>query len=239
MTIHIGAEPGQIAETVLLPGDPYRARWVAETFLDGAELVNEVRGMLGYTGTWRGNRVTVQGSGMGMPSLSIYVNELIRDYGAKTLIRIGSCGAMQAHVNLRDVILAMTATTMSTPSRGILRELNFAPCADFRLLHRAWHRAQEKGVTTHAGNIYSSDVFYDERPDLNEQMTRHGILGVEMEAAELYTLAARHGCRALAVLTVSDHLLTHEALPSSERQSSFAEMVEIALEAAFPDVRPA
>ncbi len=233
MSIHIGAEPGQIAETVLMPGDPYRARWAAETFLDDAKCVNEVRGMLGYTGTYKGNRVTIQGSGMGMPSLSIYVNELIRDYGAKTLIRIGSCGAMQENVKVRDIVLALSATTMSTPSRGIFRELNFAPTADFRLTHLAWHRAQERDVTVHTGGIYSSDVFYDERPDLTEQMTRHGILAVEMEAAELYTLAARHGVRALAILTVSDHLLTGEALPSADRQESFGDMVEIALDSAF------
>ncbi len=233
MSIHIGAEKGQIAETVLLPGDPYRARWAAETFLDGAELVNEVRGMLGYTGTWNGHRVTIHGTGMGMPSLSIYVNELIRDHDAQTLIRIGSCGAMQHSVKLRDVILAMTATTMSTPSRGIFRELSYAPCADFKLLQAAWKSAESKGVTAHAGGIYSSDVFYDERADLSEQMVRHGILGVEMEAAELYTLAARHDRRALAVLTVSDHLLTEEALPASEREKSFGDMVEIALHAAF------
>lgn len=233
MTIHIGAQPGQIAETVLLPGDPYRARWAAETFLSGAQLVNDVRGMLGFTGTWKGNRVTIQGSGMGMPSLSIYVNELIRDYNAETLIRIGSCGAMQDRVKLRDVILAMTASTLSTPSRGIFKELNFAPCANWTLLRAAAAAAEAKGVAAHVGGIYSSDVFYDERPDLNEQMIRHGILGVEMEAAELYTLAARFGKRALAVLTVSDHLITGEALPSADRERSFGDMVEIALEAAF------
>jgi purine-nucleoside phosphorylase len=233
MTIHIGANPGDIAETVLMPGDPLRAKWAAETFLHEARLVNEVRGMLGYTGLWRGNRVTIHGSGMGMASLSIYANELIRDYGAKTLIRIGSCGAMQAHVGIRDVILAMTATTLSTPSKGIFRELNFAPHADWSLLRAAATAAEARGVPTHVGGIYSSDVFYDERPDLNEIMTRHGILGVEMEAAELYNLALRHKVRALAVLTVSDHLLTGDALPAHQRQSSFGDMVEIALEAAF------
>ncbi len=233
MTVHIGAKPGDIAETVLMPGDPYRARWAAETFLENPQLVNEVRGMLGYTGTWKGNRVTIHGSGMGMPSLSIYANELIRDYGAKTLIRIGSCGGMQKSVGIRDVILAMTATSISTPSRGIFREVNFAPCADWTLLRAAAEAAEAKGTATHVGGIYSADVFYDERPDLNELMTRHGILGVEMEAAELYNLAARHGVRALAVLTVSDHLLTGEALPSEDREKSFGDMVEIALEAAF------
>jgi purine-nucleoside phosphorylase len=233
MTIHIGAKAGEIAETVLLPGDPYRARWAAETFLDNAVCVNQVRGMLGFTGTWKGHRVTIQGSGMGMPSLSIYVNELIRDYGARTLVRIGSCGGMQPHVGLRDIILAMACTSISTPSRGIFREVNFAPCADWGLLSAAHAAALARGLRPHVGGIYSSDVFYDERPDLNDQMQRHGILGVEMEAAELYTLAARHGRRALAVLTVSDHLLTHAALPAEERERSFADMVHIALEAAF------
>lgn len=235
MSIHIGAEVGEISETVLMPGDPYRAKWAAETFLDDARQVNAVRGMLGFTGTWKGHRVTIHGSGMGMPSLSIYANELLRDYGAKTLIRIGSCGAMQESVNVRDIILAMTASTLSTPSRGIFRELNFAPCADYGLLRRAADASATRDVATHVGGIYSSDVFYDERPDLNEQMTRHGILGVEMEAAELYILAARHNARALAVLTVSDHLLTGEALPSDQRERSFGDMVEIALEAAFAD----
>ncbi|WP_204113537.1 purine-nucleoside phosphorylase [Shimia biformata] len=233
MTVHIGAKPGEIAETVLLPGDPYRAKWAAETFLDNPVCINQVRGMLGFTGTWKGNRVTIHGSGMGMPSLSIYANELIRDYGAKTLIRIGSCGGMQDAVKVRDVIIAMTATSLSTPSRGIFKEINFAPCADYGLLRAAADAAIAKGTPTHVGGIYSSDVFYDERPDLNEQMTRHGILGVEMEAAELYNLAARHSVRALAVLTVSDHLLTGEALPSEDREKSFGDMVEIALEAAF------
>jgi purine-nucleoside phosphorylase len=233
MTIHIGAAPGDIAETVLMPGDPLRAKWAAETFLDDAVCVNDVRGMLGFTGTWRGNRVTIHGSGMGMPSLSIYVNELIRDYGARTIIRIGSTGAMQGHVALRDVILAMTASSISTPSRGIFREVNFAPAADFGLLQAAHAAAASKTAKVHVGGIYSSDVFYDERPDLNEQMTRHGVLAVEMETAELYTLAARHGARALAVLTVSDHLLTGEAVTSADRQSGFSDMVEIALEAAF------
>jgi len=233
MTPHISAQSGDIAETVLMPGDPMRAKWAAETFLDAPREVNAVRGMLGYTGTWRGNPVTIHGSGMGMPSLSIYANELIKTYGAKTLIRIGSTGAMQHSVGMRDVILAMTASTVSSPSSTIFKELNFAPCADFGLLHAAHTAAKTKNSTVHVGGIYSSDTFYDERPDLNDLMTRHGILAVEMETAELYILAARYGCRALSVLTVSDHLLTQEALPSQERQSSFGDMVEIALEAAF------
>jgi purine-nucleoside phosphorylase len=233
MSTHIGANPGDIAETVLMPGDPYRAKWAAETFLDDAVCVNQVRGMLGFTGSWMGHRVTIQGSGMGMPSLSIYANELIRDYGATTLIRIGSAGAMQKHIKIRDVVIAMTATTLSTPSRGFFREVSFAPCADYGLLEKAVAAARVKATPAHVGGIYSSDVFYDERPDLNEAMQRHGVLAVEMEAAELYTVAARHGVRALAVLTISDHLLTHEALPSEDRERSFGDMVEIALHAAF------
>lgn len=233
MTVHIGATAGDIAETVLMPGDPYRARWAAETFLSDAKLVNEVRGMLGFTGTWKGHRVTIQGSGMGMPSLSIYANELIREYNAQTLIRIGSCGGMQPHVNIRDVIIAMTASTITSPSTGFFKEINFAPSADFGLLRAAVAAAEARDTPTHVGGIYSSDVFYAERPDLDEAMVRHGILGVEMEAAELYTLATRHGRRALAVLTVSDHLQTGEALPSEDREKTFGDMVEIALEAAF------
>lgn len=233
MSIHIGAKPGEIAETVLMPGDPLRAKWAAETFLEGAACINQVRGMLGFTGTWNGHRVTIQGSGMGMPSLSIYANELIRDYGAKTLIRIGSAGAMQPYVKLRDIVVAMTASTIATPSRGFFREIQFAPAADYGLMERAVAAARARGTPAHVGGIYSADVFYDERPDLTEMLTRHGVLCVEMEAAELYTVAARHGARALAVLTISDHLLTHEALPSRDRERSFADMVEIALAAAF------
>ena len=232
MTIHIGAQKGDIAETVLLPGDPYRAKWAAETFLKNSRLVNETRGMLGITGEYQGQKVTIQGSGMGMPSLSIYVNELIRDYDAKTLIRIGSCGGMQPEVNVRDVIIAMTASSLNTPSSAIFKEFNFAPSADYALLRAAVDAAGKRPTPYHVGGIYSSDIFYDERPDLKEQMMRHGILAVEMEAAELYNLAARYNRRALAILTVSDHLGTGEALPSSQREQSFGDMVEIALEVA-------
>ena len=233
MSTHIGAKPGEIAETVLMPGDPYRAKWAAETFLRDAVCVNEVRGMLGFTGTWKGHRVTIQGSGMGMPSLSIYANELIRDYGAKTLIRVGSAGAMRPEVRMRAPGLAMTAPTMSTPSRGFFREVAFAPCADFGLLEKAVAAARTRGTRLHVGGIFSGDAFYDERPDLTEMMARHGVLAVEMEAAGLYTAAARHGVRALAVLTISDHLITHEALPALDRERSFGDMIEIALAAAF------
>ncbi len=233
MTIHIGAEKDDIADVVLMPGDPYRAKWAAETFLTDAKCVHEVRGMFGFTGLWNGNRVTIQGSGMGMPSMSIYANELIRDFDVQTLIRIGSCGGMQPHVKVRDVILAMTASTVATPSSTIFKELNFAPCADYGLLAAAAEAAKSMDVDVHVGGIYSSDTFYDERLDLNKEMQRHGILGVEMEAAELYILAARYGRRALGVMTVSDHLLTGEALPADQRERSFGDMIGIALTAAF------
>lgn len=235
MSIHINASPGDIAETVLMPGDPMRAKWAAETFLEDPVQVNSTRGMLGYTGTWQGHRVTIHGSGMGMPTLSIYVNELIRDYGAKTLLRIGSCGAMQHSVGLRDIVLPQTASSISTPSSSMFREMNFAPVADFAMLRAADDATRARGITPHIGGIYSSDTFYDERPDLNEQLTRHGCLAVEMETAELYTLAARYNARALTVLTVSDHLLTEEALPSEDRETSFHDMIHIALTAAFAD----
>ena len=234
MTIHIGAKIDDIADTVLLPGDPMRAKWAAEQFLTSPRLVNQVRGMFGYTGTFNGNYVTIQGSGMGMPSLSIYANELIRDYNAQTLIRIGSCGGMQPNIDIRDIILAQTTTYVTTPSSTVMKEVSFSPCADFELIKNAHSFAESKGFKTHVGNIYSSDTFYDERADLNEQMVRHGVLAVEMEAAELYTLAARFKRKALAILTVSDHLQTGEALPSDEREKTFAQMIEVALAAAFP-----
>jgi purine-nucleoside phosphorylase len=234
MTIHIGAVPGDIAETVLMPGDPLRAKWAAETFLTDPVEVTRVRGMLGFTGTWHGHRVTIQGSGMGMPSLSIYVNELINDYGAKTLIRIGSAGGMQPQTRVRDVVLAMTASTVSTPSRTIFKEVNYAPCADWSLLQAAVSAATNLNIASHVGGIYSSDTFYDERADLTAVMQRHGVLAVEMETAELYILASRHKCRALSILTISDHLVTGEELPSDQRERSFGDMVEIALHAAFP-----
>ena len=233
MTIHIDASSEDIAETVLLPGDPYRAKWAAHTFLDDVKLVNETRGMLGFTGYWKGSKVTVQGSGMGMPSLSIYVNELIREYNAKTLIRIGSTGAMQENIALRDLILAVTASTISNPSTSIFKDLNFSPVASWELLNKAARIAEAKKLKTHIGGIYSSDTFYDERPDLTKEMTRHGVLAVEMETAELYTLASRYNCRALAILTASDHLITKEELPPSEREKSFSSMVELALETAL------
>lgn len=236
MTVHINAKPGDIAETVLLPGDPYRARWAAQTFLTDAVLVNEVRGMLGYTGTWRGHRVTIHGSGMGQPSIAIYAHELMVDYGAKTLIRIGSAGALQPHVAVRDLVLAQAASTLGGPSAALFREMKFAPVADFGLLSAAHTAAKSMAVPVHVGGIYTSDAFYDERQDLADQLQRHNCLCIEMETAELYTLAARHKARALSVLTISDHILTGEALPADQRERSFGAMVELALTAAFAGV---
>ncbi len=233
MTFHIGAKPGEIAETVLLPGDPFRARWAAQTYLHDAVLVNELRGMLGYTGTWRGHRVTIHGSGMGQPSIAIYAHELMVDYGAKTLIRIGSAGALQPHIAVRDLVLAQAASSDHTPSTPLFHGLNFAPAADFGLLSAAHMASLALDTPTHVGGIYTSDAFYDERPDLMAQLQRHNCLCVEMETAELYTLAARHKARALSILTISDHILTGAALPAAQRERSFGAMVELALTAAF------
>ena len=233
MTIHIGAKKESVAEVVLLPGDPRRAKWAAKEFLTEVVEVNNVRGMLGYTGFWSGNRVTIQGSGMGMPSLSIYVNELIKDFGVKTLVRIGSAGAMQHNVLVRDIVLAMTASSISTPSKSIFKDLNFSPVCNVDLLQAAIDSLTRKAINFHVGGVYSSDTFYDERQDLNIEMERHGVLAVEMETAELYILAARYKCRALSILTISDHLLNLDSLPSKEREQSFGDMIEVALMAAF------
>jgi len=235
MTLHIGAAPETIADTVLLPGDPLRARWAAHTFLSDVEPIHSVRGMLGFTGTWNGQKVSIQGTGMGMPSLSIYVNELITGYNVQTLIRIGSCGGMQDHVELRDIVLAMASSSVSTPSSTILKELSYAPIADWTLLRNAVRSCETQDIRHHIGGIYSSDTFYSDRQDLDQQLVRHGILAVEMEAAELYSLAARYNRRALAILTVSDHLNTDQALSADDREHSFSDMVAIALETAFPE----
>ena len=233
MTIHLSAAPGEIAETVLMPGDPLRARWVAEQFLADAVQTNRTRGMLGYTGRWRGNRVTIQASGMGMASMAIYARELIVDYGARVLIRIGSAGSLQPGVGLRDLVLAQACTTLSMPSRSILKEVALAPCADFALLARAHRLAQGRGQVAHVGNVFSSDLFYEERDDLRAIMQRHGVLAVEMEAAELYATAARHGARALAMMTISDHLPSGASISPEERETGFDDMVALALETAF------
>jgi purine-nucleoside phosphorylase len=235
MSTHIGAGDGQIAPVVLMPGDPLRARWIAETFLDDAECYTEVRGMLGFTGTWRGRRVSVQGSGMGQPSLAVYVNELFSEYAVESIVRVGSCGALTERLAIRDVVIGSGACTDSSMNRIAFEGLDYAPVADFELLRGAVEAAERRGTATHVGLLFSSDSFYAARPELTRRMVDYGVLGVEMEASALYTLAAKHGGRALAICTVSDHLITGEETSATERERTFPDMVEIALTAALGD----
>jgi purine-nucleoside phosphorylase len=231
MSTHIGAEPGQVAPYVLMPGDPLRAQWIAQTFLEDATCYTEVRGMLGYTGTYAGQRVSVQGSGMGLPSISIYVNELLQEYDVQTVVRVGSCGALTEDLRLRDLVIASGACTDSAMNRIRFEGLDYAPVADFGLLRSAYDAASARQVPTQVGLIFSSDSFYSPRPELTARMVDYGVLAVEMEASALYTLAAQYHRRALAVCTVSDHIVTGEQLSSQERQETFSDMVEVALEA--------
>jgi purine-nucleoside phosphorylase len=234
MSTHIGAEPGQIAPTVLLPGDPLRARWIAETFLEDATCYSEVRGMYGFTGTWHGQPVSVQGSGMGQPSMSIYAHELLSEYDVQTVVRVGSCGAFTEKLALRDVVIAQAACTDSSMNRLRFHGLDYAPIADFGLLRAAVEAAEARSdVRHHVGLIFSGDTFYNPREELMETMVAHGVVAVEMEASALYTLAASFGRRALAICTVSDHIVTGEAASAEDRQQTFAAMVEIALSAAL------
>lgn len=233
MSIHIGAPEGAIAPRVLLPGDPLRARFIAENYLENSECYNEVRGMYGYTGTYKGVRVSVQGTGMGMPSHAIYVHELINSYGAKTLIRVGSCGSIQTEIKLRDVVLALSASTNSSMVNQRFEGMNFAPTADWSLIEKASRKAAEMGMSIKAGNILSSDVFYDEDPESWKKWAKYGVLAVEMEAAALYTQAARFGVKALCLLTVSDSLVSKEETTSEEREKTFTQMMELALETAI------
>ncbi|HOX92235.1 MAG TPA: purine-nucleoside phosphorylase [Spirochaetales bacterium] len=234
MSIHIAAPSGSIAETILLPGDPLRAKFIAENFFETCQQFNAVRNMFGYTGTWKGNRVSVMGTGMGMPSHSIYVNELLKDYGCKRLVRVGTCGSLQAGVGIRDLVLAQSACSNSSLNRMRFKGMDYAPTANFELLSRAYNAAVAKGAKVHVGPILSSDSFYDDEPDAWKLWARYGVLAVEMESAELYTLAAKYGAQALAVLTVSDSLVTHELTSSEEREKTFGAMMEIALNAIFP-----
>lgn len=231
MSIHIAAKQGQIADRILLPGDPLRAKYIAENLLQGAERFNEVRNMFGYTGTYAGVRVSVMGTGMGMPSLSIYVNELLKDYGVKKLIRVGTCGATRKEVKLRDLILAMSASTDSAVNKVRFQGMDYAPTASFALLMDAYRAASEAGYAPFVGQVISSDSFYTEDPDQWKLWAKFGVLGVEMETAELYTLAAKYDAQALSILTVSDHLVTGEATSSAERQTTFSAMAETALKA--------
>lgn len=230
MSIHIEAKPGEIAETILLPGDPLRAKHVAEKFLENAVCYNEVRGMFGYTGTYKGKRVSVQGTGMGIPSISIYTNELIREYGVKNLIRIGTAGSFQPYIHIKDIVIALAASTNSAVNWNRFNGADFAPTCDFELLLKAYHASQKLNIPIKAGNILSSDEFYDENPDFYKKWAEYGILCVEMETAALYTIAAKYGVKALAIFTISDSLITKEATSADDRQNSFNDMVEIALE---------
>lgn len=229
MSIHIDAEKGEVAETVLLPGDPMRAKFVAETFLEGAECYNKVRGMLGFTGSIDGRPVSVQGTGMGQPSLAIYVTELLRDYGVKQVIRIGSCGALREDIALGDVVLAMSASTDSAMNRQRFGDIDFAPSADFELFDRCVARARERGLGFRAGNVFSTDAFYWADPDCWKQWAQFGVLAVEMETALLYTIASGFGARAMSVLTVSDNLVSGAAMSSENRERGFRDMADLAL----------
>ena len=231
-TPHINSAPEQIAKTVLMPGDPKRAELVAKKFLTDAVLFNNVRGVSGYTGLWKGVPVSVMASGMGMPSMAIYSYELYNAFGVQNIIRIGSTGAMQAQVKLRDIVLGMGACTDSAYGEQFGLNGSFAPICDYGLLVNAVNIAKEKGLNIHVGNILSSDVFYNDDPQANARWRKMGVLAVEMEAAALYMNAARAGTRALAICTVSDSLITGEALPAEDRENSFVEMIELALDVA-------
>jgi purine-nucleoside phosphorylase len=233
MSTHIGAKPGEIAERVLMPGDPLRAKWIAETYLEDAKCYSTVRNMFGYTGRYQGVDVSVQGSGMGMPSASIYAHELINDYGAKTLIRVGSCGALSESLKLRDVIAAIGSSTDSNMNRARFDGLiDYAPVADFGLLRAAVDAAARRGIEMHVGPILAADAFYTDRPDLYDALAEYGVLAVEMESAALYTIAARFKARALTILTVSDHIKTGQHTTTEEREQTFSQMVEVALDTA-------
>ena len=230
MSLHISAEPGQIAESILLPGDPKRARFIAETLLEDAECFNEVRGMLGFTGLHQGQRVSVMGTGMGIPSLSIYVHELIAQYGVNQLIRVGTCGALQPDLEIGDLVLAMSASTDSHVNRLRFDGMDFAPTASPHLLFKAYEVMRASADHARFGSILTSDTFYDDDPNTWKQWAAYGVLAVEMETAGLYTIAAKFGVDALTILTVSDSLVVRAAASSEDRERGFTRMAEIALD---------
>jgi len=229
MSTHIEAKKGEIAESVLLPGDPMRAKWIAETFLDNAKCYNDVRGMLGYTGTFQGKPISVQGTGMGIPSALIYCHELINDYGVKNLIRVGSAGSYQKDINIRDIVIAMAASSTSGINNTRFVNCDYSPTADFDLFMKAALYAKENNIPIKAGNVLSSDQFYEEDFNNYKKWADFGVLCVEMEAAGLYTIAAKFNVKALAILTISDSLVTGESTTADEREGSFSKMIEIAL----------
>jgi len=229
----MGAKTGEIADAVLLPGDPLRAKFIAENFFENAVQHNGVRGMLGFTGTYKGKKISVQGTGMGIPSISIYVNELFKDYGVKRAIRIGTAGAIQESLKLRDMVFAISACTDSNSNRIRFGGRDFAPSATFSLLKKAWECAAAKGWRAVVGPVASTDMFYTEDPDEWKLWAKFGVLALEMESAELYTLAAKYKRECLSILTISDHIVTHEATTAEERQTTFTNMMEVALETAI------
>lgn len=230
MSTHIAARDGEIADVVLLPGDPLRAKWLAETFLEDAVQYSAVRNMFGYSGVYKDRRVSVQGTGMGMPSAAIYVHELLNDYGVKTVIRVGSCGSLRPEVKIRELVLAVSASTDSNINRASLGDLDFAPTADFALTRRIADTADGMGLRYHAGPIVSGDQFYRPEDGFLDILTKQGTLAVEMESAVVFRLAAGAGARAATILSVSDHLVTGEDLPAEEREQGFADMAKLALE---------
>lgn len=229
MSTHIQAKEGEIAESILLPGDPLRAKWIAETFLKNAKCYNEVRGMLGYSGTYKGQRISVQGTGMGIPSTLIYCHELINNYGVKNLIRVGSAGSYNKDVVLRDIVIAMSASSNSGINNTRFVNADFAPTANFDLFMKAALYAKENNIDIKAGNILTSDEFYEDDPETYKKWADFGVLCVEMETAGLYTIAAKHNVKALSILTISDSMVTGEHLSSADRETSFSKMVELAL----------
>ena len=232
-TPHIGEKKGDIAETILLPGDPLRAKYITETFLQDIVQYNNVRGMLGFTGTYKGKKVSVQGTGMGVPSIGIYSHELIAEYGCKNLIRVGTAGSLQENVKIRDVVLAMSASTDSAINKLRFNGADYAPTANAELLFKAYEVGKAKGLSMKAGNILTSDTFYGDEPEAWKKWAKFGVLCVEMETAQLYTTAAKFGVNALTLLTISDSLVTGEATSAEERQLTFNDMIEVALESAL------
>ena len=232
-TPHIGAEKGQIAETILLPGDPLRAKYIAETFLEDVVQYNNVRGMLGFTGTYKGKRISVQGTGMGIPSIGIYSHELISEFGVKNLIRIGTAGSYQEDVKLRDVGIAMSASTDSAINKLRFNGADYAPTANADMVFKAYEIAKEKGLNVKAGNVFTSDTFYGDDPEAWKKWAKFGVLCVEMETAQLYTTAAKFGAKALTLLTISDSFITSEVTTAEERQTTFNDMIVVALETAI------
>jgi purine-nucleoside phosphorylase len=229
-TPHINAEMGDFADVVLMPGDPLRAKYIAETFLEDVKQVCDVRNMFGYTGTYQGRKVSVMGHGMGIPSCSIYVTELFKDFGVKKVIRVGSCGAVSDSIKLRDVVIGMGACTDSKVNRMRFKDHDFAAIADYKMVKAAEMAAEKRGIDVKVGNLFSAELFYTPDPSMFDVLDKYGIVGVEMEAAGIYGVAAEYGAKALAICTVSDHIKTGEQTTSQERQSTFNEMIEIALD---------